>query len=60
MSMHDCKSKSIDQGRPNVRQLVLKSLKYRHPEEGEQDTAVEWRGNGSLQKGREIRIDLNA
>ena len=40
MSMCDCESNSANKGGPNVHELVMKGLKDRHREEGEQETDV--------------------
>ena len=40
MSMSDYESNRANEVGPNVRELVMKSLKDRHREEGEQETDV--------------------
>ena len=49
ISIRDCESTGAEKGGPNVRELVMKSPKDGH-REGEQDTGVRSRGDGSLQK----------
>ena len=56
--MRDCESKTAKLESPNVRDLVMKSPKNGHREEGEQDTGVRPRGGGCLQK-REGRQDCS-
>ena len=60
MSMRDCENSRADLGEPDVRELVMQSLKGQHREEAEQDTGVRWGGDGSLQKMEEIGIYRNA
>ena len=50
ISMRDCESKGVDKGVPNVRELMMKSPKEGTRKHGQQDTAVESRGDCSLSK----------
>lgn len=60
MSMRDCENSRADLGEPDVRELVMQSLRDRHQEDGEQDIGVRCTVDGSLQKREEIGIYRNA